>query len=266
VGKFFGGGVITATGFIHIFPAAVDTLADPCLPEFFQVYTASAGLFALIAALLTHLIEFLAQEYSPASKSNHSDYDPKEDMFLIKKKNDYKEVHEEDAHHHHFIDPETSSVAVYILEAGIAIHSIIIGVDLGLTVEEFRSLFIALVFHQFFEGIGLGYKLAELMRPKSRIQSIINCLLYSFTTPLGVAIGIVTHVKSDSSDYMTSVALKCIMDAMAAGILIYVDLVTLVAAEFSTQSFRKLTVLHKCINFMAFYFGAALMSIIGVWA
>jgi len=255
VGKFFGGGVITATGFVHIFPDAVQALSDPCLPEFFQAYSASAGLFAMIAALFTHLVEYIAEEYSAASSSSKSDHDSKEEH----------EVDTQQHQHHHFVESETSSVAVYILEAGIAVHSVIIGVDLGLTVEEFDSLFIALIFHQFFEGIGLGYKLSEL-KSKLRIRSIINCLLYSFTTPLGVAIGIATHINSTSSNYSTTVAVKGIMDAMAAGILIYVALVTLVAAEFKTQAFRKLSIQQKCINFTALYFGAGLMALIGLWA
>jgi zinc transporter 1/2/3 len=68
IGKFFGAGVITATGFIHILPGAVQVLGDPCLPEFFQVYTASAGLFALIAVLFTHLMEYLAQNFPVKKK------------------------------------------------------------------------------------------------------------------------------------------------------------------------------------------------------
>ena len=47
--------------------------------------------------------------------------------------------------------------AVVLLEIGIAVHSIIIGISLGISGnEEFQALLIALVFHQFFEGLALG--------------------------------------------------------------------------------------------------------------
>jgi len=257
VGKFFGAGVITATGFIHIFPAAVETLADPCLPYFFQLYTASAGLFALIAVLFTHLVEYLAQNLSfntPPKKSDDSD---SETISLETSTNGHT--------HSLALSPHRNRVAIYILEAGIAVHSIIIGVDLGLSGDEFKTLLVALVFHQFFEGIGLGYKLAEL-KTKKIYRPLINSLIYSCTTPLGVIIGILSHVNTAPTNYTAGRMAKGITDAMAAGILIYVSLVTMLYEEFSSESFRKLPLNNKIINFMALYLGAILMSLIGLWA
>jgi zinc transporter 1/2/3 len=45
-----------------------------------------------------------------------------------------------------------------VLELGILVHSVIIGVSLGTSVRPstIRPLVGALSFHQFFEGIGLG--------------------------------------------------------------------------------------------------------------
>lgn len=47
---------------------------------------------------------------------------------------------------------------VQVLELGILVHSVIIGVSLGasLRLSTIRPLVGALSFHQFFEGIGLG--------------------------------------------------------------------------------------------------------------
>jgi zinc transporter 1/2/3 len=49
-------------------------------------------------------------------------------------------------------------VAVQVLELGILVHSVIIGVSLGASLRPstIRPLVGALSFHQFFEGIGLG--------------------------------------------------------------------------------------------------------------
>jgi zinc transporter 1/2/3 len=257
VGKFFGAGVITATGFIHIFPAAVETLADPCLPYFFQVYSASAGLFALISVLFTHLVEYIAQNMNFKTPGK-SDSDS-ETLSLDTTNNTNGHTHSLAFSSHR------NRVAIYILEAGIAVHSIIIGVDLGLSGVEFKTLLVALVFHQFFEGIGLGYKLSEL-KFKNIFRPLINSLVYSCTTPLGVVIGILSHVNMSPTDYSVGRMAKGITDAMAAGILIYVSLVTMLNEEFSSESFRKLPVKYKIINFMALYCGAILMSLIGIWA
>ena len=49
-------------------------------------------------------------------------------------------------------------MAVQVLELGILVHSVIIGVSLGASLRPstIRPLIGALSFHQFFEGIGLG--------------------------------------------------------------------------------------------------------------
>ena len=45
-----------------------------------------------------------------------------------------------------------------VLELGIIVHSVIIGMSLGASqsTSTIRPLVVALTFHQFFEGIGLG--------------------------------------------------------------------------------------------------------------
>lgn len=49
-------------------------------------------------------------------------------------------------------------VVLQVLELGILVHSVIIGVSLGASLRPttIRPLVGALSFHQFFEGIGLG--------------------------------------------------------------------------------------------------------------
>ncbi|KAJ3318808.1 Metal tolerance protein 1 [Blyttiomyces sp. JEL0837] len=72
------------------------------------------------------------------------------------------ESHNHHHHHHHLSLLQESTLTTYILELGIALHSVIIGVTLGLTTTtndggkgEFASLMIALGFHQFFEGVAV---------------------------------------------------------------------------------------------------------------
>lgn len=66
------------------------------------------------------------------------------------------------------------------------------GITLGLTDEEFTALFVAIVFHQFFEGIGIGNVLADLQHEEQKkVVVYFFTFLYGVTTPAGVAIGIV---------------------------------------------------------------------------
>jgi zinc transporter 1/2/3 len=54
-------------------------------------------------------------------------------------------------------DHDHLKITAVILEAGIALHSLIIGITLGVTSgHEFVSLLIAVAFHQFFEGFALS--------------------------------------------------------------------------------------------------------------
>jgi hypothetical protein len=60
-GRSFGTGVILATAFIHMFVPAVQALTSECLStEFNETYTAFAGLFAMLAALLVQAVEFIS--------------------------------------------------------------------------------------------------------------------------------------------------------------------------------------------------------------
>ncbi|KAJ2660456.1 hypothetical protein IWW48_002920 [Coemansia sp. RSA 1200] len=56
--QFFGSGVIVATAFIHLFPAAAEALANVCLGAFADKYGAWASLFAMAAAFTMHSAEW----------------------------------------------------------------------------------------------------------------------------------------------------------------------------------------------------------------
>ncbi|KAJ2809375.1 low-affinity Zn(2+) transporter zrt2 [Coemansia guatemalensis] len=58
LGQFFGAGIIIATAFLHLFPAATDALSNPCLGEFADRYSAWAWLIAMTAVFSIHTIEW----------------------------------------------------------------------------------------------------------------------------------------------------------------------------------------------------------------
>ncbi|KAJ7074619.1 Zinc/iron permease [Mycena amicta] len=96
-------------------------------------------------------------------------------------------------------------VGIIVLELGIMLHSLVIGLTLALTTgSDFTSLLTAIVFHQLFEGHSLGIRIASLPHAKSKPHhrdwfSITLSLLFALTTPVGLAVGVLAfnaHVES----------------------------------------------------------------------
>lgn len=63
-----------------------------------------------------------------------------------------------------------------MLELGIVVHSVIIGIALGASEspKTIKPLIAALTFHQFFEGIGLGGCLTQVLIIPIILFSILN--------------------------------------------------------------------------------------------
>jgi zinc transporter 1/2/3 len=75
--------------------------------------------------------------------------------------------------------------AFLILEFGVIFHSVIIGLNLGTAGNEFSTLYPVLVFHQSFEGLGIGARMSAIPFPK-RLNWLpwFLCSGYGLTTPI----------------------------------------------------------------------------------
>lgn len=81
--------------------------------------------------------------------------------------------------------------ALFILEFGVIFHSVFIGLTLAVAGEEFTVLYIVLVFHQTFEGLGLGSRLATAQWPRSKgWMPYALGVGYAISTPISIAIGL----------------------------------------------------------------------------
>jgi zinc transporter ZupT len=169
--------------------------------------------------------------------------------------------------HHHgaaFQDNDQHhAISTYLLELGIALHSVLIGLTLGTTTDSFVALF----FHQFFEAIALGAQIANL-KNLSIISAIGMVVFYALTTPVGIAIGIGIHSGIYNPKSVTTLLVTGILDSLAAGVLIYVALVNLITAEMSANAygFYSLRTRLKLLYYTALYLGVAAMAVIGRWA
>lgn len=86
---------------------------------------------------------------------------------------------------------------ISLLEGGILFHSIFVGITISITSEGFVVLLIAIVFHQMFEGVGLGSRIAGVPYPSKSIRPWILVLAFGMTCPIGQAIGLATRGSYD---------------------------------------------------------------------
>lgn len=164
-------------------------------------------------------------------------------------------------------DAAAKDIGTLILEIGIMVHSVLIGIELGVTTgTDYISLLIAICFHQLFEGMALGVRIAELKHVKNLASRLgIGCA-YPITTPIGIAIGIGIHFSYEPSSPLALVS-KAIVDSLAAGILIYNSYVELIAMEMNqSQSFRAQKPAKQFVCFLSLYLGAAAMAVLALWA
>lgn len=156
--------------------------------------------------------------------------------------------------------------AFLILEFGVIFHSVIIGLNLGTTGAEFSTLYPVLVFHQSFEGLGIGARMSAIPFPK-RMNWLpwFLCTAYGLTTPIAIAIGLGVR-NTYNAGSMTANIISGVLDAISAGILIYTGLVELLARDFLfnpelSRSSKRLTFMICCV-----LLGTALMALLGKWA
>ncbi|KAL4920398.1 ZIP zinc transporter-domain-containing protein [Aspergillus aurantiobrunneus] len=156
---------------------------------------------------------------------------------------------------------------VFMLELGILFHSVFIGMSLSVSVgNEFVILLIAIVFHQTFEGLALGSRIACLDWPEKAAQPWLMSLAYGCTTPIGQAIGIATH-SLYSPDSEVGLLLVGTMNAISAGLLIFASLVELMSEDFlSDESWRVLRGRSRVMACVLVFLGAFCMSLVGAWA
>ncbi|KAH7922420.1 Zinc/iron permease [Leucogyrophana mollusca] len=128
-------------------------------------------------------------------------------------------------------------VGILVLQLGIMIHSMVIGLTLSITSgPEFTSLFVAIIFHQLFEGLSLGIRIASL--PSSQdtefkylaVLKPVLAVLFAITTPVGILLGLLIFSRGDDGLHMRLT--QGLMSAISAGMLIYAACVEMLAGDF----------------------------------
>lgn len=282
--RYFGAGVIIATAFIHLLdPAYAEIGPNTCvgMTGHWADY-AWCPAIVLVSVMMVFLLDFGASRYveikygvkeEPSIEdvvTGQPDRTPspavKNDIELrVRGKispDDWSEDDDPEARDRSF---KQQIAAFLILEFGVIFHSVIIGLNLGTVGEEFKTLYPVLVFHQSFEGLGIGARMSAIPFPPGSYLPWILCLAYGLTTPLSIAIGLGVRTTYSAGSFTASVV-SGVLDAMSAGILLYTSLVELLARDFlfnpiRTKDSKRLTFMIVCV-----FLGTMLMALLGKWA
>lgn len=188
--------------------------------------------------------------------------------------------------------PLAQVISILILEFGVIFHSFITGITLAVS-TDFIPLFIVLIFHQLFEGLGLGTRLAHLTmfttpsnaathddgsstsptnvksNPMPKVYALfpwIGALAFAVTLPLGIAVGLAVRNSYDPNSSTANIV-SGVFDAFSSGILLYTGLVELLAHEFLFSRVMREAPLGRVVYAgFCVLLGAGLMSLLGRWA
>ncbi|CAN6304078.1 unnamed protein product [Urochloa humidicola] len=286
--KAFASGVILATGYMHVLPDSFNNLTSPCLPRKPWGEFSFTAFVAMLAAVFTLMVDSLmltfynrkrsggggnasgrragatvADHESPAHGHwhghghghGHGDIVAAESAAVGKPEDDDEASK---------VQLRRNRVVVQVLEMGIVVHSVVIGLGMGASqsVCTIRPLVAAMCFHQLFEGMGLGGCILQAEYGLKMKSGLV--FFFSTTTPFGIALGLaLTKVYRENSP--TALIVVGILNAASAGLLHYMALVELLAADFMGPKLQG-SVRLQLLSFAAVLLGAGGMSIMAKWA
>ncbi|KAJ4024004.1 high-affinity Zn(2+) transporter zrt1 [Fusarium irregulare] len=288
--KQFGTGIIISTAFVHLYTHAFLMFSNQCIGDL--GYEATTSALAMAGIFLSFLVEYIGNRVVLAKTRASAD------LSVAEKKNAWL---------------STEVFSVLVMEVGILFHSLLIGLTLVVAGDEyFLTLFVVILFHQMFEGIALGSRIATIgtaadthgvavprnsqdtssaqdsdKAPPAATETIPNeeiaptgltmkkklglASLFAFITPIGMAIGIGVLQKFNGNDKSTLIAIGT-LDAVSAGILMWVGLVEMWAADWMTgghghkAELAEANALTTTLAFIGLVAGLVVMSLLGKWA
>ncbi|EME84103.1 uncharacterized protein MYCFIDRAFT_133333 [Pseudocercospora fijiensis CIRAD86] len=278
--RYFGAGVIIATAFIHLLDPAYEEIGPAsCVgmtggwAEFSWVPA-----LALTSGMLVFLMDFYADRYvekkygfKHGTSANHGQAPIRTgsvDAAMMASKNNgdvfFHEKYDESVILERSFRQQIA--AFLILEFGVIFHSAIIGLTLGTAGDEFSVLYPVIVFHQSFEGLGIGARLSAIPFPKHlKSMPYLLCAAYGLTTPIAIAVGLGLRTTYNSASPTANIV-SGVLDSISAGILLYTGFVELLARDFLFNPDR--TDDDKQLTFMiiSVLLGAGIMALLGKWA
>ncbi|RRT73532.1 hypothetical protein BHE74_00026802 [Ensete ventricosum] len=279
--KAFAAGVILATGLIHILPAAFQSLTSPCLDEHPWQDFPVTGFVVMSSALGTMMIDSFATSYYERSHFRKARPVEEDDEAEQGSSGDHAHVDTHRSHGH-----AHASTAAATEEASLS--------------ERIRQQVISQVPLMMYAGSGAGnsgpfsdhwdllgcltkYMSSCLLTtlgtchrmfpptfpvaPQANFRtksSIMMAVFFSLTAPIGIAVGTgISFVYNETSS--TALIVEGVFNAASAGILVYMSLVDLLAADFTNPRMQSNGKLQLGAH-LALLLGAGLMSLLAKWA
>jgi zinc transporter 1/2/3 len=280
--------------FLQLLAPATEALSDPCLTGPITEYSWAQGI-ALMSVFTMFFVELMTMRYAKfnsftgAMQQEQSPHLSTASSSTSVGKREASDCAPDGHVHSHELEPrageasachhdqpatdvdlESQSMtdnyiaqltAVFILEFGVIFHSVFIGLTLAVSGNEFKTLYIVLVFHQMFEGLGLGSRLASMQWPHSkRITPWLMAMGYGLSTPIAIAIGLGVRETYPATGE-TTLIVNGIFDSCSAGILLFTGLVELMAHDFLfNKSMREARAAKLFGAFGSMVFGAGKSS------
>ena len=159
------------------------------------------------------------------------------------------------------------TLTVHLLEAGMIVHTVLLGIVVGMWTGSRTALVaftVAMGFHQFFEGISVGVALRAAGSSMTTCRKAAMIVAFGLSFPVSVCIGIGLSTVTVDSHLQTWI--MGVLNAVACGILLHVALVTFVARDMRSDFLSQPDnlALRVCAMF-GMAVGMAAMSVIGIW-
>jgi zinc transporter 1/2/3 len=274
--RFFNGlaaGIVMGVAFVHSIPDSFENFGTALTKETLAHSYAWPGFLVMMGTILTLSGEELVERIIGHHHHHLADHIEKDQTFEqldpstptsleesseTKKPSPVPSEHTQHSHHDHKTGYYTQ---LYVLLFGLGFHSFFVGIALGI-VDNDVNLFIAIVSHQFFEGLALGARVARA-KFRSRLHIWMLDISFALAAPIGIAIGIGVHSRIADNTFAYPIV-DGTFQALSGGILIYVSLVHMMKEEMERAEFSNSNL--SLVMYLGFLLGAAVMSIIGIWA
>lgn len=282
--RYFGAGVIVATAFIHLLDPAYEEIGPASCVGMTGRWADYSWCPAIVltSVVFIFLLDFIAERYVEIKYGEQTVPDIQDAITnqpdrqqALRVEVELQEVNKAKFSPDGFDDEEYTAAkkksykqqmaAFLILEFGVIVHSIVIGLNLGVVGDEFKTLFVVIVFHQAFEGLGIGARMSAIPFPPSSWLPWFLCLAYGLTTPIAIAIGLGVRTTYNPESFTANVV-SGVLDSMSAGILIYTGLVELLARDFLFNPERSKDNTRLAFMLICVMLGVGIMALLGKWA
>jgi len=270
LGKCMGSGVVLACGLVHMLQPSSASLTSPCVPwEFNTDYNAYAFLYAMLAGLFMQFVDFLFSQYflMKQRRINKKKGGEGNDLELAATKPSTAEGHSHSSLLElDEIDWSTKKlIEAYMIEFGVTTHSLFVGLTVGVVdYDTLKVLLVALVFHQFSEGVALGSRIADANI--SHANELLLSTIFSLAAPIGIGVGIAAW-QSMNTNGETFLMVQGTFDGICGGILIYIGY-SLILIDFPRDLLQHChgkphEKLKQAGMFIFLWLGAGIMAFIG---